>query len=174
MAQTGCPHWFSNLVAPLPTQNRPLGWFVWAKGYFSLFWPLFGTHREHLGLSGSGKWAKLLSLELWSAVPFSYQPIPLNMGSHMAIIMNMPIFALFFIPFGGLNMRNAWSSSCNGGQCTEWDQNKTLMTAMEHFWKRHTKYFTQKFIFGTIAYFSQLLVISGGHSWHQKNQNKYI
>ena len=53
IAQTGlsgCPHWYSNLVQPLSTQNRHL----WAnlcaeKDIFSLFWPIFGHRRATFG-----------------------------------------------------------------------------------------------------------------------------
>ena len=44
-----------------------LGWFVWPNGYSSLFGPIWAPIGQHLGLSGSGKWAKLLSFKVLSA-----------------------------------------------------------------------------------------------------------
>ena len=54
-------------------------------------------------------------------VPTSFRPVPVNRGTHMDMIMKMPILALlwaFLGPFEGLNMINARSTSWNGGQCT--------------------------------------------------------
>ena len=55
----------SNLVPPRPSQNRPSRLICVAKRLFSAYW----------GHSGSGKWAKLLSLNLLSAVPTLFQPV---------------------------------------------------------------------------------------------------
>ena len=121
MAQTGlsgCLFWCSNLVPPLPAQNRPSGAICVAKRLLLAYLgPFLAPVGSHLGHSGSGKWAKLINLDVLSVVPTSFKPVQLNRGSQMAIILNMLIlsFLLAFLGrFEGLNMRNALTSSWNG------------------------------------------------------------
>ena len=108
--QPGCLYWWSNLVPPLPTQNRPSGQICEIKRLFlAYFGPFLSLVRPHLGHSGSGKWVKLINLDVLSAVPTLFQHVPINRGSHMAIILKMPISALFWAFWGlfeGLNMRS--------------------------------------------------------------------
>ena len=60
--------------------------------YFNHFGHFLAPLEPH---SGSGKWVKVLSLDVLSAVPASFQPVPLNRGSQMVLIMKIPILALF-------------------------------------------------------------------------------
>ena len=51
------------------------------RSIFGLFWSHFGLY---LGYFGSGKWAKLVSLNVLSAFRPLSNIVPLNRGSHMA------------------------------------------------------------------------------------------
>ena len=99
MAQTGlygCLHRCSNLVPPLPTQNLP-SWLIFVAKWLFLayFGPFLIPVGPHLKPSGSGKWAKLITSDVISAVATLMQPVPLKRGSHMAIILKMQILTLF-------------------------------------------------------------------------------
>ena len=81
-----------------------------AKRIFSAYLGNFFAHLgPYLGHSGSGKWAKLVSLDVLSAVPTSSQSVQsdsdgalslnayhLYRWSHMALLVKMPIDALFW------------------------------------------------------------------------------
>ena len=83
----------------------------------------------YLGHFGSGKKPKRLSLNVLNAVPILFKPVPLNRGSHMAIlvkIFNLGPCLVFFGPWEGPDMKNDSCSRWNRGQCTYWDQKKTI------------------------------------------------
>ena len=85
----------------------------------------FAPVGSHLGLSGSGKLVKLLSMDVLNAIPTLPQPVSLNIGFHMAkivIMLDLALFWAFWGTFKGLNMKNARLLSWSGGQYTEWDQ----------------------------------------------------
>ena len=127
----------SNLVLPLPTQNSPSVPIWVAKRLFSAYFGHFLAPLEpHLGHSGSGKWVKLLSLDVLSAFPTSFQPVPLNRGSHMALIMKMPIlalFGLFWDLFSRLKWLKNWRRGSKRGQNRpKYDKNR-LNRPLYHF-----------------------------------------
>ena len=67
----------SNFVPPLPTQNRPSWTICGAKRLFSAYLDNFSAPLgPYLGHSRSGKWAKLVSLDVLGAVPTLFQPVP--------------------------------------------------------------------------------------------------
>ena len=71
---SSCPLWCSNLVPPLPTQNWPFGPISVAKKLFSAYLGHFlGPLGPHLEFFWSGKWAKLVSLNVLSAVLTLFQ-----------------------------------------------------------------------------------------------------
>ena len=84
MAHNGlseCLSWFSNLVPPLPTQNMPSGLICVAKRLFLVYFgPFLAQVGPHLGHYWSGKWAKLINLDVLSArsikygVPYGHNP----------------------------------------------------------------------------------------------------
>ena len=120
MAQTclyGCFHCCSTLVPPLPAQNMPYELICVAKMLFlAYFCPFLALVGPHLGHSGSGKWANLNNLDVLCAVPTLFHPVSLNKGSHMTIILKMPIldlFGAFLGPFEGLNI---WLMCCQSHQ----------------------------------------------------------
>ena len=100
----GCPLLCSNLVSYLPTQNRPSEPKCVAKSQFKPIWPTFWPPWDHnwdiLGLANGPNWSAWMS-----SVPF--QPgssiVLLNWWSHLALIMKMPVLALFG-PLEGPNM----------------------------------------------------------------------
>ena len=101
--------------------NRPSGLICVANRLFSTYLGLFlATFGPYLGHFRSGKWAKLVSLNVLSAVPALFQPVPLNRWSHMALLVKMSMWAFywFFGPWEGPNMKNGRCSSWNRGQCT--------------------------------------------------------
>ena len=95
-------------LLPLPTPNRPAGPICKAKRLFlAYFGPVLVPLGSHLGHFESGKWAKMLRLDVLFALPNSVQPNSLNRGSHMALIVKMAILTLFWAvlgPFEVLNM----------------------------------------------------------------------
>ena len=121
------PHWFdwmpllcSNLVPPRSTQYRPSRPICVALRLISTYFCLFmAPFDPYLGHFQSGKWAKLASLNVLSAVPTLFQPNPLNRWSHKALLVKMPIWAVFgpFWPWEGPNTKNARCTSCSRGQC---------------------------------------------------------
>ena len=137
---TGCLCRVFTLFHPVQLKKGPPGRFFVAKRLFQCIWGLFLTHLgPNLGHFGSDKWAKLVSLNVLGAVPTLFQPVPLNRWSHMALLVKMPIWALFG-PWEDPNMKNATCSSWNRGQCTYWDQKKPSVTMVGHFHKMHTTY----------------------------------
>ena len=80
----------SKLVSPLQTQNRLSGRICMSKrqflAYFGNFLALF---ESYLGHSGP---AKLVSLDVLSAGLKTFNIVPSNRCSHMALILKMPIF----------------------------------------------------------------------------------
>ena len=94
--QPGCPMCCYNLVPPPPTKNRPSGSICVGKTLFlAYFGPFLVSIGPHLGHSVSGKWVKWINLDVLSAISTPFQPVPLNRGPHMAIILKMSILALF-------------------------------------------------------------------------------
>ena len=93
MGQNGlsrCPYWCSNHFPPLQTQNAPSGLICVAKkSFLAYICPFLAPVGPHFGHSGSGKWPKLINLDVLSVVPTSFQPVPLNRGSRMAIFLKM-------------------------------------------------------------------------------------
>ena len=67
------PCWVLSLFCLFQPKIWPLGQFVWPNGYFHFIWAIFAPFRPYLGDSGSGKWGKLVSLDVLSAVPTSFQ-----------------------------------------------------------------------------------------------------
>ena len=93
----------SLLVVQHFTTHSNQKWALWAdmcglKAIFSLFLAPLGPH---LGYSGSGKWPKLINLNVLSVVPTLFQTVPLNMWAYMAIFLKILILALFW-PFWAL------------------------------------------------------------------------
>ena len=92
----GCPLLCSNLVSYLPTQNRPSKPKCVAKRQFqpiwATFWPPWGHNWDILGLANGPNWSAWMS-----SMPF--QPgssiVLLNRWSHLALIVKMPVLALF-------------------------------------------------------------------------------
>jgi hypothetical protein len=84
------------LFHPVQPKIGPLGRFVWPKGYFqpflATFWPPWGHIWDILGLANGPNWSAWMSLVL-------FQPrsniVSLNSGSPMALIVKMPMLALF-------------------------------------------------------------------------------
>ena len=69
----------SILVPPRPTQNRPSRPICVANRLFSAYLGHFLAHLvPYLGHPGYGKWAKLVSLNVLSAVPTLFNPVPLK------------------------------------------------------------------------------------------------
>ena len=69
----GCPLLCSSLVSYLSTQNRPSEPKCVAKSQFKPIWPTFWPPWGHNWDSWSGKWAKLVSLDILSAVSAWFQ-----------------------------------------------------------------------------------------------------
>ena len=91
--------WMSSLVcqpfSTLPTQNMPYDLICVANMIFSAYFcPFLAPIGQYLGHLGSGKWAKLIILDVLCAVPTLFQPVSLNRGSNMTIILKVQMLAL--------------------------------------------------------------------------------
>ena len=121
MGLSGCLHWSSNLIPPLPTQNRPTGPICEAKRpkFVGLFRPLFGPRRAPFGtfwvwkmaqsgLSGCLHWCSNL-------VP----PFPNQNGPSWAICVAKRLFLAYFgsflVPVGP----NSGHSGCGKLVCMD-------------------------------------------------------
>ena len=84
MAQTGvsrCPYWCSNLLSPLPTQNRPSEHNCVAKRLFLVYFgPFLVPVRQHLGHFGCGKGPQLVCMDVFIDIPSFFQPFQPKIG----------------------------------------------------------------------------------------------
>ena len=133
---SGCLYWCSNLVPPLSIQNRPSGPICVGK---RLFLPIFAPFGPPRTTFETFQVLQLVQTSQPGCPKCRSNFFPTRFIKYVVLYghnrknANFGPFCAFLGPIEGLNMRSAWSSNSNGGQCTQWDQKKQLMTAMEHF-----------------------------------------
>ena len=100
---------------------------------FAIFVSPLGHIWDNFGLSNEPNLLARVSSVLFQRCSHIVPFIGGHIWSNYDNVTFCPLWGLFG-PLEGPNMSNTLWASWNGGQCKQWDQKKSLMTAMGHFY----------------------------------------